>query len=197
MSAPQRPNSRDRLLDAAVELLQTKGPTASGTKEILERADAPRGSFYFHFPEGKDQLVAEAVGRAAVATRLAMVDALEDASIDLPARVEKLVVAAAAGLVTDDYRLGCAVGVTALETAATSSGLRQSTETAFATWTTLLVEHLTAAGLDPGRAAALADTIVAGLEGATMLARARRDTAPLYHVAASLKAAVAAELAER
>jgi TetR/AcrR family transcriptional repressor of lmrAB and yxaGH operons len=188
-----RPSSRERLLDATVELLRTKGPIASGTKEILARAAAPRGSFYFHFPDGKDQLVAEAVARAAAATAAALADALEDRSLALPERITRFVKTVAVALADDDYRLGCAVGATVLEAATTSPALRRVTETAFASWTAVLREHLVGEGIAPDRAAALADCVIAGLEGATMLARARRDTAPLEHVATMLGAMLATE----
>ncbi|MDQ6805641.1 MAG: TetR/AcrR family transcriptional regulator [Actinomycetota bacterium] len=197
MSVEQdRPNSRERLLDAAGDLLRTKGPAASGTTEILARANAPRGSFYFHFPDGKEQLVAEAVERCAAATEAAMIDALEDRSIPMPQRIERFVKAVAAELVADDYRLGCAVGATVLEASATSPSLRQVTETAFLSWTSALIERFAAEGVDPDRASVLADAVIAGLEGATMMARARRDPAPLEHVATTLGAMVAAALDE-
>lgn len=40
----------------------------------------------------------------------------------------------------------------------------------------------------------LADSVVAGMEGATMMARARHDTAPLQNVATMLRITVAAAL---
>ena len=193
-AAQDRPGSRERLLGAAVELLQVKGPTASGTKEILARADAPRGSFYFHFPDGKDQLVAEAVQRAGAATGESLRLALTDPSLPLPHRVASFLEAVADGLVAEDYQRGCAVGVTALEAAATSEVLREATRSVFGSWTCLLADALSAEGLGPERSAALADTVVAALEGATMLARSRRDPAPLVHAASSVAILLTAEL---
>ena len=58
--------------------MRTKGAAATGTQEILELAAAPRGSFYHHFPEGKDQLVLEALDRAAAATLAGLTSALAD-----------------------------------------------------------------------------------------------------------------------
>ena len=189
-----RLSTRERLLDATVELLRTKGPAASGTKEMLDAADAPRGSFYFHFPDGKDQLVAEALDRAAAETQAAIVAALDETLVGLPERVERFVIGIAEELVAEDYRLGCAVGATVLEAAATTPSLRGVTVTAFASWTATLAQRFTDEGIAPDQAAALADSVVAGMEGATMLARARHDTAVLGHVAATLRSAVAAAL---
>jgi TetR/AcrR family transcriptional regulator, lmrAB and yxaGH operons repressor len=48
--------TRERLVRAGVELFQAKGYHGVGINEILEAAAAPKGSFYHHFPGGKEQL---------------------------------------------------------------------------------------------------------------------------------------------
>ena len=189
--------TRERLIDATVELLRIKGPTAAGTNEILARARAPRGSFYFHFPEGKAQLLAEAVSRAAAATKDAVSDAASDGSTPLPERVEKFFAAVSADLLANDYELGCAVGATVLEASVTSPDLRVAGQTAFASWTSVWTGYLMADGVERERAEQLADTIIAGVEGATMMARANRDVAPLASVGAMVGAAVAAAMPAR
>jgi TetR/AcrR family transcriptional regulator, lmrAB and yxaGH operons repressor len=50
--------TRERLVRAGVELFQAKGYHGVGINEILEAAAAPKGSFYHHFPGGKEQLAA-------------------------------------------------------------------------------------------------------------------------------------------
>src|SRR5579859_151087 len=109
--------TRERLLDATVALMRTKGAAASGTKEILERAHAPRGSFYFHFPEGKDQLVLEALRRAAAGTLAALVEALADDDGNLADQTTTVFDAITDELDAEDYGPGCAVAVTTLEAA--------------------------------------------------------------------------------
>lgn len=194
MRNASRTPTRERLIDATVELLRLKGPTAAGTNEILARAVAPRGSFYFHFPDGKSQLLVEAVGRAAEVTRRAVFTSASDGSVSLPERVEMFFGAVSDELVADDYELGCAVGATVLEASATSPDLRAASQAAFASWTSVWTEHLMAEGIARERAEQLADTIIAGVEGATMMAKASRDVAPLERVGAAVSAAVAAAL---
>ena len=186
--------TRERLIDATVELLRIKGPTAAGTNEILARAAAPRGSFYFHFPDGKSQLLAEAVGRAAEATRQAVLTSASDGSVPLPERVEEFFGAVSAELVACNYELGCAVGATVLEASTTSPDLRAAGQAAFASWASVWSEHLMAEGIGRECAERLADMIVAGVEGATMMAKANRDCTPLERVGAAVGAAVAAAL---
>jgi TetR/AcrR family transcriptional repressor of lmrAB and yxaGH operons len=197
VAKPDIPDSRERLLGAAVDLLRAKSPSSSGTAEILRRAHAPRGSFYFHFPEGKEQLVAEAVDRHADATQKAMADALANRSVPIGPRVEAMVNDVADALVADHYVLGCAVGSTALEAATISERLRTTTQTAFAGWSEMIAGRLHDEGIATAHAAELADAIVAGLEGGTMVARVSRDPTQLRHVASALGVAVAAYAPQR
>lgn len=53
--------TRERLIRAGVELFQAKGYHGVGIIEILAAAGAPKGSFYHHFPGGKEQLAVEAM----------------------------------------------------------------------------------------------------------------------------------------
>jgi TetR/AcrR family transcriptional regulator, lmrAB and yxaGH operons repressor len=50
------PSTRDRLIRAGVHFFQTQGYHGTGIAAILSRAKAPKGCFYHHFPEGKEQL---------------------------------------------------------------------------------------------------------------------------------------------
>ena len=190
MTTETQPTTRERLIDATVTLMRTKGAAASGTKEILDLAQAPRGSFYFHFPEGKDQLVLEALERAAAATRASLTEALADDSGDLGGQVRAIFEAIEAELLTEDYAPGCAVGVTTLESASSSERFQHAVDEAFTTWTSTLTGRLVQHGLSAESAAALADTVVAAMEGATMLARARRSPLPLRRTAAVLDIAI-------
>ena len=192
MARKDQPSSRERILAAAVELVRTKGPTASGTAEILAKANAPRGSFYFHFPDGKEQLIAEAIDRWAAETLQTYVDALADHSVPIAQRLETFIISAADALAARDYTTGCAVAATVYEASATSPTLRHRTAEALESWTTYIANVLTDEGLPENVADAYADTIIAALEGAEMIARATQSTQPLTHVATTLGTAVAA-----
>src|ERR1700743_3778617 len=52
-------STRDRLVDAGLELMRKRGYGATGLQEILEAARVPKGSFYHHF--GRKEEVGSAV----------------------------------------------------------------------------------------------------------------------------------------
>ena len=55
--------SREAFVEATGELLRRQGYAATGLNEIVARSGAPRGSLYFHFPGGKQELALAAMER--------------------------------------------------------------------------------------------------------------------------------------
>lgn len=48
-------NSRERILDAALDVIARNGYSAAGVQEIIDLSSTSKGSFYFHFPS-KEQM---------------------------------------------------------------------------------------------------------------------------------------------
>jgi TetR/AcrR family transcriptional repressor of lmrAB and yxaGH operons len=166
--------SRDRLLDSAVDLLQRRGYHATGLNELLERSEAPRGSLYHYFPGGKEQIGAEAIARAGEQVAAAVAHLLR-AKTSVADAVEALAGLLAAGLEASDFERGCPVATTALEVTPGSEPIRAAVQASFESWLAPLRERLQAAGFDRLEAARRADLAIATLEGALVLARARRN----------------------
>ena len=55
-SVKEKRPTRERLVRAGVHFFQTQGYHGTGITQILERARAPKGCFYHHFPGGKEEL---------------------------------------------------------------------------------------------------------------------------------------------
>lgn len=185
--------TRTRVLRAAAQLFQRQGFHATGLKQILDESHAPRGSLYFHFPGGKEQLAVEAVrnegarvGRAIEHTLAAHADPREA----IPAFVR----AFAHVLQKSDYAEGCPVATVTLEAAATSGPIRAACADSYDDWERQIREHLVGAGLSPARAERLATLVLAAVEGGLILSRARRDTAPFDVVADELAALIHAAI---
>jgi TetR/AcrR family transcriptional repressor of lmrAB and yxaGH operons len=171
-----------RLVEAMLELIQARGYSGTGLNTVVEHAGAPKGSLYFHFPEGKEQLGERAVALAAARFRTLLTDTTPRAAS--PGEVIRRVVEALAGmLAVSDFQLGCPVSVVTLEVGAHSQRLRSACAEAFESWITPMTEYLAAAGHCRARARTLATGVVSALEGAVIVARARRDVEPLRSVA--------------
>ncbi len=183
--ASHRPGTRTRLVEAAAGLLQRQGYATTGLAEITARSGAPRGSLYFHFPDGKEQLGAEALGLAGERVGAAMDVALR-AAPDSASAVRAFVSTLSAELQSSDYQLGCPIATTALEQAASSPRLREAAQGAFARWLALLRIQLQAGGCEPAIAEEQAVFVLSAIEGALLLARVARSTRPLRVVSQQL-----------
>ncbi|GGK32843.1 TetR family transcriptional regulator [Nocardia camponoti] len=162
-----------------LELIQVRGYSGTGLNVIVEQSGAPKGSMYFHFPEGKEQLAERAIMLAEQRFRDLITSAT--ASEASPRELVKgLIDAFAALLVDSDYQLGCPVSVVTLEMGAHSERLRTACARAYESWIAATAEYLAALGYSDEEARQLGTAMVSTVEGAMIVARAQRDPEPLY-----------------
>lgn len=174
-----------RMVEAMLELIQTRGYAGTGINAVLERASAPKGSMYFHFPQGKEELGERAIALASDQFRSLIAETTSTAQS--PGRVVARVLEVLAALLADsDYELGCPVSVVTLEMGAHSERLRAACVNAYDSWISPVTDYLAASGLDAHHARAVATTVVSTVEGAMILSRAVKDTAPMQDAAGVL-----------
>ena len=101
--------------------------------------------------------------------------------------IGRLIEALAAGLEQSGFADGCPIATVALETAGDSEPMRAAARAAFDSWLEVLSERLIGTGLDPAGADQRALLVLAAIEGALILARARRDVSPLVAVSSQLR----------
>jgi TetR/AcrR family transcriptional repressor of lmrAB and yxaGH operons len=188
---PRASDSRARLIDAAARLLWSQGFHATGLNQIVDESGAPKGSLYFHFPGGKEQLCVEAL--RASGERLTSAIERSFAAQDDPAiAIRDLARGMARHLERSEFREGCPAATVALEAASESEALRTVCDELFARWRELIAEKLRSSGVPRTHAAALATLVLSAIEGGLILSRAQRSVAPLRSVAAQIAEIVAA-----
>src|SRR6202789_2325937 len=57
----KRGDTRTRMLISAAEVMRERGAAGVTIDEVLTRSGAPRGSVYYHFPDGRAQILREAL----------------------------------------------------------------------------------------------------------------------------------------
>src|ERR1700744_6697089 len=57
----RRCDTRKKMLVSAAEVLRECGPAGVTVDAVLARSGAPRGSVYYHFPDGRNQILVEAL----------------------------------------------------------------------------------------------------------------------------------------
>ena len=182
MTGTKGAETSGRLVEAMLELIQVRGYSGTGLNTVVERAGAPKGSLYFHFPQGKEALGERAVELAAVRFRSLLVDA--DLGSTAPGDVIRRVIDVLAGLLEEsDFQLGCPVSVVTLEMGAQSDRLRTACANAFDSWISPVAEYLVGLGHSEEAARMLATAVVSSVEGAMIVSRAQRSVEPLRCVA--------------
>jgi TetR/AcrR family transcriptional repressor of lmrAB and yxaGH operons len=179
--------TRSRMLRTAAQLLQRQGFHATGLRQILTASGAPRGSLYFHFPGGKEQLAVEALtdDRARISRAI---ERTLSAHRNPDDAIRAFAHSFAEILRHSNYAEGCPVATVTLEAAATSEPIRAACAASYTEWHGLIRECLARAGFETERVDALATLVLAAVEGGLILSRAQRDTAPLSTIAEQLAA---------
>jgi TetR/AcrR family transcriptional repressor of lmrAB and yxaGH operons len=177
--------TRARIAKAAKHLFQQRGYHAVGTAEIVAEAAATKGSLYHHFPEGKERIACEVV--AAVRDDvLARLDALDASGLDASAVVVALAEEMAGWLEACRYREGTLLASLAVGAVPDAPHLQRALAQALEAWRARLGAILIRAGFRKRPARALAQTVLAGLEGALLIARIDRNARVLVEVGRSL-----------
>lgn len=185
---------RQRMIESAAVLMRERGVDATSFSDVIVASGAPRGSIYHYFPRGKAQLIEEATryGTDFVLARLT-------------AELERGDTAAAIGMFggfycqvlrDSDFAAGCPVLAAALE-GERSPLARDAAGEGFRQWERLIAGGLQRDGLTAHEADPLATLIVSSLEGAIVLSRAQRTTAPLERVLDRIQALIHDSVGDR
>ena len=178
-----RADTRQRIVEAARELFWEKGFGATSMSELLQRAGANSGSFYYFF-ESKDALLKTVLE--------AYLELLEPQLLrrafkerDPLERVFALLAVYRQALVQTGCTYGCPIGRLALEIDPENTPAHELIARNFADWRKAVEGCLREAGVEePGASACL---VLAAMEGGVMQARAQRDVAPFDACVARLR----------
>ncbi|MFD7579181.1 TetR/AcrR family transcriptional regulator, partial [Kitasatospora sp. NPDC059817] len=140
--------TRARLIAGTRTLIEAQGYFGTGLNQIVAATGAPRGSLYFHFPEGKDQLVAASLAQAGQEVE-DLLAALAAEGADSGALTERLTEVFAERLARSDYTKGCPIAIVALEVAGTNEPLRAVCAEVYESWQRVLAGRLEAEGFQP------------------------------------------------
>lgn len=184
---------RDKIVRATAVLLRKRGYAATGINEILALSGAPKGSLYYYFPRGKEQIAAEAVRYAGAKVR-ATLDELAATARSSADTVRAYGALLAGWMAQSDFTDGCPIATTMLEVAPAQAEITDAGRQAFEDWALPFAEQLARGGVSPDRARSLATFAVTALEGALILARVRRSDQPIIlavqEVAAAFERAI-------
>jgi len=169
-----QPPTRDRLIRAAARLFRDKGYSGTGLAELLAAAEAPKGSLYHHFPNGKSDLALAAAAWASD-QMLELIDAAFAPAQSFPEGAKTVCYKLAKLFDKQGKWSGCPVSAT-LFAGPGNEAFHQHAADLFESWITATARHAQRLGLAGTEARAAAENFYILLQGGWQLARVRRDS---------------------
>jgi TetR/AcrR family transcriptional repressor of nem operon len=174
--------TRERILDAARELFNAKGFSATTINDLVEYTGAKKGCLYFHF-SGKDE-IAQAVFQDASAQFMGFLDKVLEGE-NAGAALDNFLNLALERHISAGFVGGCIFGNTALEMSDSNEEFARLVEHFFDEWIERLACVARRAQLSGQMrrdipAEAVARQIVAILEGGIMMSRLKKSEQPMH-----------------
>ena len=176
---------RAKILEMAARLFQSQGYSAMTMSQVLQECGAPKGSLYYYFPQGKEQLAIEAIGliRQKIEEQIRRYLAKIEDPVEA---IQALINATAAELEQPENIIFCTVSLLTLEVSLVSEPLRKACQATNAAWEQAFVEKLEQGGYAPDRAGELGALVQVMIDGAIISSMGRKDTLPLRRAAAAI-----------
>ncbi|MDN4100357.1 TetR family transcriptional regulator [Bacillus cereus] len=178
----KEPNTKDKLLSAASKLFRRQGYHATSLSQITKESNAPRGSIYYYFPRGKEQLAEEAIKRTGENIKKYIENSLashEDAASAIHHHIRKK----ALGMMEREKETtDISLVAISREVWASSEILRQACEKVYEDWIQVYANKLMSSGYDPEEAQQLGVAIQAWIEGAYALSLSKNNISPMFTV---------------
>ena len=175
-------SAREDMLSAAIELFRSRGYDGVGVAELLQKSGAPRGSLYFHFPGGKEQIGAEVVERVGV-TVAGRFRELAESDVDMQMFVERVFRTTAKECKERDYKASCPMAAIAAGVSSDNPKLQAAIREAFASWEREIGAAAERRGMTKKNAETFASSFLAAMEGAFVVSKAQGNSTA--HISAS------------
>jgi AcrR family transcriptional regulator len=187
---PQSPSTRDRILHAAVELFYAHGYAGTGMAEILKKAGANSGSFYFFFT-GKEDLLLAVLEWYLENLRPVLLEPVYRKAKDPVRRIFLLLEKYRENILATHFAFGCPLGRLALEIEPDRRMVHDKIAANFTGWSRAVEELLKQAQPRlPLRCdlRQLSRLVLTVMEGAVMQARSYQCLEPFDDCIAQLRA---------
>jgi len=175
-------NTKENLIETAAKLFETKGYYATGLNEILAESGAPKGSLYYHFPKGKEQLALAAIHSEGEKIKSKVLTSLE--RIENPVDSVVSIIEDIATIIDSDQKTkDMTISLIALETYLTSEVLRNACLEIYTSLENIYAEKLIRSGMNKEDASKLGCVISEMIEGGITYSLVRKNGNPLRLIA--------------
>nr|WP_243740017.1 TetR/AcrR family transcriptional regulator [Aureibacillus halotolerans] len=175
------------ILSTASRLFCTQGYHGTGLNQIIKESGSPKGSLYHYFPNGKEQLAAEAIAGVTTdsTTYFKQLFHQED---DLVSAFERMFSKQAECFnESKNFSFGAwPIGLLSLEVSGESERIREACDSYYDVIQCLWAEQLQSYGHTENESRQIALSMIAMIEGAIILCCAQQNAQPLLAIQPAL-----------
>jgi TetR/AcrR family transcriptional repressor of nem operon len=177
--------TKEKILEAAAELIHHKGFNYTGIQEILTKAGVPKGSFYFYF-KNKEDLGIQLIDYFSTMSIPIILEFLNDEAASPLQRMRSLFDNFLIDFEKNNFIGGCPIGNLCQEMGDISKPFRDKLKTSLTGLRDIFAQFIDLAkaeneisdGLDTHE---ISDFIVSSWEGSILQAKVMKSTAPLLN----------------
>ena len=174
--------TREKFLRTASQLMEKQGYHATGLNEIIEKSGAPKGSLYYHFPGGKEQIAVEVILQAGKSSAERILEKTRDQPSSAAA-IRDFLYMVAKRMEETDYYTGSTLTLVAMESTVQYGNINLACRQAYGNLINSFGQILSERGMDDAKARGIAEMIVAAVEGGIILSRTYHSADHLRRVA--------------
>ncbi|WP_411824292.1 TetR/AcrR family transcriptional regulator [Leptospira sp. 'Mane'] len=187
--------TKTKMIQAMADSLETLGYSATGMNEIVKVTDSPKGSLYFHFPGGKEELASQALAYTGEEMGKEFAELLKSAKSPSQG-ILKIFQVLEERILQSNFTKGCPIATTALETAVENNQVNKTCSAIFTSWVDKLSVYLQANKIQAKRAKELSFSIISLWEGAVLLSKTNKNTEPLKSASKTAEFLIHSELSK-
>jgi TetR/AcrR family transcriptional regulator, lmrAB and yxaGH operons repressor len=175
-------NTREKILTTAAFLFQKNGYHATGLNEIIKESATPKGSLYYHFPNGKEELAAATIKLMGDTIKYHIEEELAKNN-DPVQTIKEYILNLARKFNERDQENYFSISLLALETVTISESLRKTCIEVYDLWKDIYYQKLVSSGFSSEKATELSLILQLMIEGAITISLIRNDTTMLVAAA--------------
>lgn len=164
----EKESSKSKLIKTASRLFQLQGYHATGLNQIIKESGSPKGSLYYHFPDGKEQLALESLQTTAKFVSNNILEGLQKSSDPVQA-IKNFIEEMADRFEKEGCNDGVPIASIALETSLISEPLRNACQSTYKTFQHIFTQKLISSGYEESIAGELGIVINSMIEGAFLI----------------------------
>lgn len=178
--------TREKILNTAMRLFNLRGYHAIGLNQIISESNVPKGSLYHYFPGGKEQLALEVIEISTVVIEKEIQHFFDITTTPVEGILKNI------DFISDTFESlnieenrefdNVPFGLLAMESAFENENIRKACAETFYRWESVYSKKLLEQGYSVQNAADISNQLVILIEGAVMLALAKKSREPFIAI---------------